>query len=84
MSQRNDRFRTAPHTGERAKFSSGKGAIVGGLVGGVTGTLFVLLKGDYHSCATDVGPGYCGLTAVAIVIGLAVVGALVGYVVGAR
>ena len=67
---------------QKSRFSSGTGALVGALVGGAAGTLFVLLKGDYHSCATDVGPGYCRLTELGVVAALAIVGALVGYVLG--
>lgn len=67
-----------------ARFSAAKGAVVGGAVGGAIGALIVILKGDYASCASDIGPFYCRLGEMSFVVGAAAAGALLGFLLGEK
>ena len=60
-----------------------RGAVIGGLTGAALGIIVIATQGDYSSCASDIGAGACRAGQVAIVVGAAALGALIGYVVGA-
>ena len=64
-----------------SRFSSRKAAFVGALIGGLLGGYVVISRGDYSSCANDIGPFFCRIGELAFVLGGAAIGALVGYLV---